>query len=115
MAINDNSINLSQHKGEIRRCPLCTRQSPDAALDALTSGKACKLCFGQGFVSMCKNCDGTGQFKGRTIWDGGRSEHVSVCSPCGGTGAFATKKPADWVDHPPVDAPKVVEPVASTV
>ena len=108
MNINDNTLDLSQYRGEIKRCPLCSQRTPDAALDALTSGKSCKLCMSQGFVAMCTNCKGTGQFSGRTVWDGGRSEHTSVCTPCGGVGVFATKRPENWADPLPVE-PEVVE------
>jgi len=98
MPINDNSLDLSKYRGQVKRCPLCGNRTPNAALDALTSGKSCKLCFGKMFVATCLNCDGTGQFKGRTVWDGGRSEHTSVCTPCGGSGVFPVKQPADWQD-----------------
>ena len=117
MAINDNTISLQQYKGEIRPCPLCSARTPNAALDALTSGRACKLCMGHSYVAMCNNCEGTGIYKGRTIWDGGRSEQSSTCTPCGGSGVFATRKPYDWV--PPAEAKvveaKVVEPAAVVV
>ena len=111
MNVNDNSLDLAQYKGMVKPCPLCSRRSPDAAMDALTSGKSCRLCLGHQFVATCTNCDGTGQFKGRTVWDGGRSEHTSVCTPCGGTGVFATRKPDNYVE--PV--PEVVEPQAAVV
>ena len=108
MNINDNTISLAQYKGKIRRCPLCGSRTPSAALDALTSGKVCSMCLGHQFVAMCKNCDGTGSYKGRTVWDGGRSEHASTCTPCGGKGAFPCNKPKDWIDPKPIPVPDPV-------
>jgi hypothetical protein len=107
MHINDNTVNLQQYKGEVKPCPLCSGRTPDAALDALTSGRACKLCFGKQFVAMCLNCDGTGQFRGRTVWDGGRSEHTSTCTPCGGSGVFPASKPPSVPKSIEVTAPAV--------
>jgi hypothetical protein len=114
MPINSNEINLQSYKGPIRACPLCSNRPPNAALDALLSGKACSLCLGHKFVSTCLNCDGTGVYKGRTVWDGGKSEHSSTCTPCGGKGVYATKKPDDWQEPAPVEA-KVVESNPVTV
>jgi hypothetical protein len=111
--VNDNTMKLSQFHGEIRPCPLCTRLTPNAALDALMSGKSCKLCFEKKFIAMCTNCDGTGQYKGAAVWDGGKTSHTSVCTPCGGSGAFAIKKPDNWVE--PTVATEVVENQASIV
>lgn len=112
MAINDNTLDLSKYRGEVRKCPLCSGQTPSAVMDALTSGRACKLCLGQKFVAMCKNCDGTGQFKGSTVWDGGRSQHMSTCTPCGGKGVYPVRKPKDWVDQPVPTAETKKETVA---
>lgn len=98
MSVNSNEINLAEYRGEIKRCPLCTSRTPDAALDALTSGRTCRLCLGQTFVAMCKLCDGKGQQTDKSIWDGGRSNHTSTCGPCGGSGVFPVKRPENWVD-----------------
>jgi len=98
MAINDNSLDLSKYRGTVSPCPVCNKRSDAAKMESLMSAKACKTCFGQGFVAACTNCGGTGMFSGSTVWDGGRSEHKSTCTPCGGAGMFPTKKPADWVD-----------------
>jgi hypothetical protein len=118
MPINSNSMDLAAHKGPVKRCPLCSARTPSAVLDSLTSGKTCKLCLGHGYVSSCLNCGGTGQQRGRSVWDGGRSEHTSTCTPCGGTGAYATRKPANWVEPVELVEPtetKVVDNVAITV
>ena len=104
MQVNNNSMDVASYRGEIKRCPLCSSQSPDAAFDALNSGKACRMCMGHKFIAICTNCDGTGQFKGSTIWDGGKSPHTSTCTPCGGTGVFPTKKPANWVESKAVES-----------
>lgn len=96
MPINDNSININQYKGLVEPCPLCYRHTPDAALDALMSGKSCRLCFGKTFIAHCLNCHSTGLFTGGSVWDGGRSQHTSTCGPCGGNGVFPAPKPADW-------------------
>jgi hypothetical protein len=94
MNVNNNDISLDRFKGEIKPCPLCSNRTPSAALDALTSGRACTMCMGQGSIAMCTNCEGTGSYKGRTIWDGGRNEHASTCTPCGGKGCFPSRIPA---------------------
>jgi hypothetical protein len=109
MLINDNTVNLQQYKGAIKPCPLCAQLTPDAALDALTRGRACRLCFDKKWVAVCLNCDGTGQYKGKTVWDGGRSDHTSTCTPCGGNGVFPANKPAT------VAIPKSVENAPVTV
>jgi hypothetical protein len=96
MNVNDNSMDIGRFKGPISPCPLCSSLSDTAKLDALTNGKACSLCMGQKFISYCKNCGGTGQYHGRTIWDGGRNEHTSTCTPCGGKGVYPARKPIDW-------------------
>lgn len=96
MAINDNSFQIDKYKGPVDPCPLCYNKSPNAALDALMSGKSCRLCFGKGFIAQCLNCHSTGQHTAGSVWDGGRSSHTSVCAPCGGTGVFPAPKPAGW-------------------
>src|ERR1700733_2999795 len=96
MPINDNSIQIDKYKGPVDPCPLCYHKSPDAALDALMSGKACRLCFGKKFIAHCLNCHSTGQHVAGSVWDGGKTSHTSVCAPCGGTGVFPAPKPADW-------------------
>jgi DnaJ-class molecular chaperone len=119
MAINDNSLDLSKYRGTVKPCPVCSSRSDAAKLEALMSAKACKVCFGHGFVAMCINCKGTGMFSGSTVWDGGRSEHKSTCTPCGGAGMFPVKRPADWVDEQPVpvqvEGEGTVQVPASTV
>lgn len=96
MAINENSMNLDKYRGPVDPCPLCYSRTPNAALDAMMSGKSCRLCFGKGFIAHCLNCHSTGQHTTGSIWDGGRSSHTSVCAPCGGNGVFPASKPADW-------------------
>ena len=114
--INDNNLDLGKYRGEVRRCPLCGSRTPSAAVDAMTSGRACRMCFGHGFVAVCTNCAGTGQYKGTSVWDGGRSEHTSTCTPCGGQGVYATRKPASWVDASPIAEPlKAIEPASTSV
>lgn len=113
MHVNDNAINLADYKGTVKPCPICSTRTKSAAMDTLMSGRACKVCLGHGYVADCKNCGGTGLYKGRTVWDGGRSEHTSTCTPCGGQGVFATKKPDNWVE-PPV-AEEVIESIPATV
>jgi hypothetical protein len=98
MQVNSNAMNLADYRSEIKPCPMCSSRTPSAAMDIALSGKVCKLCLGQGFIAMCKNCNGTGIYRGRTVWDGGRNEHSSTCTPCGGSGVFPVKKPADWKD-----------------
>jgi len=98
MNVNENTMDLTKHRGPVQPCPVCTTLSDAAKLDAMSSGKACSLCFNRRFVAYCLNCGGTGQYRGRTIWDGGRSEYASTCTPCGGTGVFPVARPADWSD-----------------
>lgn len=89
MAINDNSMDLSKYKGAVVACPFCP-----PITDQLTTRAACTKCLGHRFISLCLNCDHTGQYKGSTIWDGGKNAHTSTCSPCGGTGFFPARGPA---------------------
>lgn len=104
MQVNSNTVNLADYRGTIKPCPLCYARTPAAKLEAAMTGKACRMCMGHEFVAKCKNCGGTGQYTGRTVWDGGRSEHKSTCTPCGGTGVFPVRKPKDWKDPDPEPA-----------
>lgn len=113
MALNENTMDLSQFKGEVIRCPEC-RTPMGAQLAA--NRTACKVCMNRGFIAKCTNCDATGLYKGKSVWDGGRSDHASVCTPCGGSGSFPVNKPKDWDarehDVNPNDAPVCTDPQA---
>lgn len=96
MAINDNCMDLSKYRGAIVACPFCP-----PITDQITSRAACSKCLGHRFIALCLNCDHTGQFKGRTVWDGGANAHTSTCTPCGGNGFFPSKGPATARYQPP--------------
>ena len=104
--INSNTISMAEYKGPISRCPMCR---PEETL----LGRACKWCMGNGFIAKCLNCDGTGKFKGRTAWDGGKNPHESTCGPCAGNGVFPARKPADWVDQEPATKSVVETPTVT--
>jgi hypothetical protein len=120
LPINDNSINLSKYRGQIKRCPICTpanasKERVDSIqIERLTLGKACSVCLGHGFVAVCKNCSGTGIYQGSAISFGGSDvPHQSACNPCGASGFFAVRKPADWTDEPAPEQKSVASiPVA---
>jgi hypothetical protein len=121
LTINNNTIQMSQYKGQIKRCPFCTpKQTGNKEIDdrnlleAMSNTAACKWCMSQRFVSICLNCNGTGKYNGKTIWDGGQHDHVTSCNPCASRGMYPARKPADWVE-PPLVAKSAVEPVAAGV
>lgn len=109
--INDNSMDLTLYRGDVIVCPFC----PPIA-DAMTTRRACTHCLGHQFIAKCLNCHATGQYSGRTVWDGGRNEHTSTCGPCGGKGFFPSKGPATAVvvAAPSVVVPPLVPPVDIT-
>lgn len=121
ISINNNSINMNDFKGDIKRCPYCVpkrtgnKDIDDAnLLAALSNTNACKWCMSHRFISICTNCNGTGKFSGSTIWDGGKHPHTSTCNPCCGQGMYPARKPADWVEPEltvaDITNAKVVEP-----
>lgn len=106
--INNNTMDLAQFRGPVRKCPFCLP-------DQIALRSACSKCFGQGFIAHCLNCDGTGQFKGASVWDGGRSSHTSTCTPCGGLGFFPHRGPATKVKASPLalkPIPRTAKPPA---
>lgn len=107
-SVDPNAIDLSKFRGAVERCPQCfvpkqvVREGKKVTIvmadELRLSGTTCRLCMDQRFVAKCTNCDGTGKYNGKTVWDGGQNDHVTTCNPCGGAGFFPTKKPKDWQD-----------------
>jgi hypothetical protein len=88
MAVNDNTINMSEHRGEVEPCKFCRKEET-------LLGRACGWCFGSGYTAKCLNCDGTGLETAGSVWDGGKSKHSSTCNICGGKGMLPARK-ADY-------------------
>lgn len=88
MAVQENSMDLSQYKGVIRVCEFC---KPEETL----LGRSCQWCMAQGYLAHCLHCAGSGKVTSGSVWDGGRSNYTSVCGPCGGKGVFPARE-ADY-------------------
>lgn len=89
--------NISQYHGEVRMCDCGIYEHPEKQGE-----RACRICFGRGFVAECKSCHGKGKHE-VAVNGGDKSLGVmsSTCIPCGGIGLFGVNKPADWEDtHP---------------
>jgi hypothetical protein len=102
--------NISQYHGEVRICDCGIYEHPEKQGE-----RACKMCFGRGFVAECKACHG----KGRTeVAVNGSDKSLGVmsstCSPCGGTGFYGVTKPADWDEtHPKEVVAEEAQPTAA--
>lgn len=101
MTVNDNSIGMSQYRGEVSPCRWCKKEET-------LLGRVCGWCFGSGYTAVCLRCDGTGSETAGSIWDGGKSKHLSTCNICGGKGVL----PAREVDYHPAQGaePETREP-----
>lgn len=88
MSVQENSMDLSQHKGPIRICEFC---KPEEQL----LGRSCQWCMAQGHLATCLNCRGQGKTTSGSVWDGGRSQYTAVCGICGGKGIFPARE-ADY-------------------
>jgi hypothetical protein len=88
MSVQENNIDLVQHKGPVRACEYCR---PEEVL----LGRACTWCLGNFFLATCLNCHGEGKVTAGSVWDGGRSQYTSVCGICGGKGIFPARE-ADY-------------------
>jgi hypothetical protein len=118
LPVNDNTINLARYKGRVLRCPHCaiknTAKVDAVVFERLSMGKSCPICFNQGFVAECVNCQSTGIYKGSAVAFGGSdTPHQSTCNACGGNGYFAVKQPADWTDDPAPTTSTVPSPAIS--
>ena len=88
MAVQENSMDLSQYKGTIRVCEFC---KPEETL----LGRSCQWCMAQGYLAHCIHCNGSGKVTSGSIWDGGRSNYTAACNPCGGKGVYPARE-ADY-------------------
>lgn len=88
MAVQENSMDLSQYKGTIRKCEYC--RSEEVLL-----GRACTWCLGNFFLAHCTHCNGSGKVTSGSVWDGGRSNYTATCHPCGGKGVYPARE-ADY-------------------
>jgi hypothetical protein len=89
VAIQENSMDLSQYKGPVSLCCYC---KPEETL----LGRSCQWCMAQRYLATCLNCKGSGKTTSGSVWDGGRSQYTAVCGPCGGKGVFPARE-ADYV------------------
>jgi DnaJ-class molecular chaperone len=89
--------NISQYHGEVRLCDCGIYEHPERQTE-----RACRMCFGRGFVAECKACQGKG--KNEVAVNGSDKAlgvMASTCTPCGGIGVYGVPKPADWDEtHP---------------
>lgn len=90
--------NISDYHGEVSICGCGIYEHPEKQGE-----KACKFCFGRGFVAQCLNCDGKGQIEEKMA--GGPGKMKSTCLACGGVGSFGVNKPEYWDDQHPKEAP----------
>lgn len=84
---------IAQYHGEVSLCDCGIYEHPEKAGE-----RACRICFGRGFVAKCTKCEGKGQI--REDMAGGPGKMWSTCNACGGVGKFGVKKPENWVDDP---------------
>lgn len=88
--------NISKYHGVVSLCDCGIYQHPERQGE-----RACRFCFGRGFVADCLGCDGKGR---NEVPVNGKDPKLgmmsSTCNFCGGVGKFAVNKPADWVDEP---------------
>lgn len=95
------------YHGEIRPCSCGLYEHPERVGE-----RACRMCFGRGFVAECLRCGGKGMLEvavnGTDLSLGAMS---STCSPCGGLGVYGVNKPADWEETHPKEIPAPQETV----
>jgi hypothetical protein len=88
---------IQQYHGFVSKCTCDIYDHPEKQTD-----RACRMCFGRGFVAECKACGGKG--KNEVPVNGSDKSlgvMASTCSPCGGIGVYGVPKPADWDEtHP---------------
>ena len=86
--------NISTFHGEISICECGLYEHPEKQGD-----RACRFCWGRGFVAACTACDGKGRIEQKMA--GGPGTMSATCSMCGGVGCYGVNKPADWEEtHP---------------
>ena len=98
--------NISDYHGLVRECDCGLYSHPERQGE-----RACRVCFGRGFVAECLACNGKGK-TGVPVngSDPSLGTMASTCSKCGGGGAFGVNKPADWQDLVPEPAAKEAVP-----
>lgn len=82
---------ISKYHGEVSKCNCGLADHPENIGE-----RACKFCFGRGFVAQCTACNGVGQIDQKMA--GGPGMMKSTCIPCGGVGFFGVNRPQDWVE-----------------
>lgn len=97
--------NISQFHGEVTKCDCGIVDYPERQGE-----RACRFCFGRGFVATCTACDGNGQVTQDMA--GGPGKMSSTCIPCGGVGKFGVNRPEDWVEESAV--PESAEEASQT-
>ena len=83
---------LSDFYGPITECKACVAARNAADVPE----RACRMCFGRGFVAKCMGCDGKG-YVVEAVAGAAAGTMNSTCNKCGGNGCFAVAKPDNWV------------------
>lgn len=100
------SDNISKFHGAVRPCSCGAYDKETGKVNPEKSGdRACRFCFGRGFVAACLGCEGKGR---NEVPVNGNDKKLGVmastCSPCGGMGIYGVNKPKDWSDEPVAEA-----------
>jgi DnaJ-class molecular chaperone len=82
---------IAVYHGFVKKCSCGIADHPEKQGE-----RACRLCFGRGFVAECMACDGKGRVEQKMA--GGPGMMSATCTPCGGVGVFAVNKPKDWLE-----------------
>ena len=77
--------NISTFHGEISICECGLYEHPEKQGD-----RACRFCWGRGFVAACTACDGKGRIEQKMA--GGPGTMSATCSMCGGVGCYGVNK-----------------------
>ena len=93
---------ISRYHGIVTKCTCGIADHPENMTE-----RACRLCFGRGFVAECTACEGKGQTDQKMA--GGPGMMKSTCIACGGVGKFGVNKPADWKEPEEEEVPVLTE------
>lgn len=100
--------NISKYHGPVRPCDCGIYNHPEKQGE-----RACRVCFGRGFVAECMACGGKGKHEVPVNGhDPALGVMSSTCNICGGMSCFGVNKPADWVDAKPEEAAPAPTPAA---
>lgn len=91
------NTSISQYHGQVRKCDCGIADNPEKMGE-----RACRICFGRGFVAECLACEGKGQTLQKMA--GGPGTMTATCTPCGGVGVYGVRKPEDWAEPMPQES-----------